>query len=101
MWRYKCNTCDVNVHLNCAVAPPKVQAGLFEAPALVPQQAMIGYPCVTGNNGMMNQPVTYQSHGSMNGRKSGSTLASSIGKFAVNAVVTSIIGVPLNFSTKK
>ncbi|XP_059627112.1 protein VACUOLELESS GAMETOPHYTES-like [Cornus florida] len=105
-WRYRCDVCNVDVHLDCVLRPSDVPSGP------VGQSCTTwAPPCVGGYSvgvpfcgyGGMNQPTNQVQGGGPGGvgnGRNGRKIYSIVGKLAVKTLVTSIIGFPISFGNK-
>ncbi|KAK3001835.1 hypothetical protein RJ639_020902 [Escallonia herrerae] len=102
-WRYTCQVCGVDVHLDCVLAPPSdVPRG--PAATWVPPLPLTYGGCAVGVPSSSGYGVNQEAasfHGQARGVDSsgsnGKKINSVVGKLAVKALVSSMIGFPVGF----
>ncbi|XP_021296074.1 uncharacterized protein LOC110425465 [Herrania umbratica] len=88
LWRYRCDACNVDIHLECAFGPPKEPLGV------PPPTPSTGYEFGVPAQGPMGHVGHHVQRG---GAVQGSwrrRIYSAVGKVATSVLISSVLGVP-------
>ncbi|KAI3470793.1 hypothetical protein Pfo_027456 [Paulownia fortunei] len=93
-WRYRCDTCSLDIHLECVLGGSPDQVGFGGCAVGIPIGGG-GYGMPSPAMMMMSPPTKVEGQTSSGRRRR--KIYSIVGRLAATAVITSIIGIPLGF----